>query len=135
MTAYCIKNFKERGIKMKLYDFANRYTGMIEEEIIKRSTPLIFAKDVNETAKDAEKRFKEDIKCEAKDPGYLYQMGYYNDKKEDDEPLDDYMQYVVSYLDRKNQNNIQKYFNTLNEAVNYVYSLNENEVLPNSLLN
>ena len=116
---------------MKLYDFTNKYTGTIEEEeIIKRITPLIFAKDVDETTKDAEKRFKEDIKYEAKEPGYLYQMGYYNDEKEDDEPTDDNTQYVVSYLDRKNQNDVQKYFDTLDEVVDYVYSLNENEVLP-----
>lgn len=120
---------------MELYDFTNKYMGTIaEEEIIKRSTPLVFAKDVDETAKDAEKRFKEDIKYEDKEPGYLYQMGYYNDEKEDDEPIDDNTQYVVSYLDRKNQNNVQNYFNTLNEAVDYVYSLSENEVLPISEL-
>lgn len=121
---------------MKLYDFINKYTGTIEEEeIIKRSTPLMFAKDVDETTKDAEKRFKEDIKCEAKEPGYLYQRGYYNDEKEDDEPIDDNTQYVVSYYDRKNQNNIiQKYFDTISKAVDYVYSLSENEVLPISKL-
>lgn len=121
---------------MKLYDFTNKYTGTIEEkEIIKRSTPLMFAKDDNETTKDAEKRFKEDIKFEAKEPGYLYQMGYYNDEKEDDEPIDDNTQYIVSYYDRKNQNNIiQKYFDTISEAINYVYSLSENEVLPISEL-
>lgn len=121
---------------MKLYDFTNKYTGTIEEEeIIKRSTPLMFAKDDDETAKDAEKRFKEDIKFEAKEPGYLYQMGYYNDEKEDDEPIDDKAQYVVSYYDRKNQNNIiQKYFDTISEAADYVYSLSENEVLPISEL-
>ena len=120
---------------MKLYDFTNKYTGTIEEEeIIKRSTPLMFAKDDDETAKDAEKRFKEDIKFETKEPGYLYQMGYYNDEKEDDEPTDDNTQYVVSYLDRKNQNNVQQYFDTLDEAVDYIYSLSENEVLPISEL-
>lgn len=120
---------------MKLYDFTNKYTGTIEEEeIIKRSTPLRFVKDDDETTKDAEKRFKEDIKCEAKEPGYLYQKGYYNDDKEDDEPTDDNTQYVVSYLDRKNQNNVQQYFDTISEAVDYVYSLNENEVLPISEL-
>ena len=120
---------------MKLYDFTNKYTGTIEEqEIIKRITPLVFAKDVDETANDAEKRFKEDIKYEAKEPGYLYQMGYYNDEKEDDEPIDEKAQYVVSYLDRENQNNVQNYFDTLDKAVNYVYSLNENEVLPISKL-
>lgn len=120
---------------MELYDFTNKYTGTIEEqEIIKRSTPLIFAKDFDETTKDAEKRFKEDIKCEAKEPGYLYQMGYYNDEKEDDEPIDDNTQYVVSYLDRKNQNNVQNYFDTLDKAIDYIYSLSENEVLPISEL-
>lgn len=121
---------------MKLYDFINKYTGTIEEEeIIKRSTPLMFAKDVDETTKDAEKRFKEDIKFEAKKPGYLYQMGYYNDEKEDDEPINNSTQYVVSYYDRKNQNNIiQKHFDTISKAVNYVYSLSENEVLPISEL-
>lgn len=120
---------------MELYNFTNKYTGAIEEqEIIKRSTPLIFAKDVDETANDAEKRFKEDIKYEAKEPGYLYQMGYYNDEKENDETTDDKAQYVVSYLDRKNQNNVQNYFDTLDEAVHYVYSLSENEVLPISEL-
>lgn len=120
---------------MKLYDFTNKYMGTIkEEEIIKRSTPLRFVKDDDETIKDAEKRFKEDIKFEAKEPGYLYQRGYYNDDKEDDKPTDDDAQYVVSYLDRKNQNDVRKYFNTLSEAVDYVYSLSENEVLPISEL-
>ena len=119
---------------MKLYDFTNKYTGTIEEEIIKRSTTLMFAKDDDETTKDAEKRFKEDIKFEAKEPGYLYQMGYYNDEKEDDEPTDDNTQYVVNYYDRKNQNNIQKYFDTISEAADYVCSLSENEVLPISEL-
>ena len=61
-------------------------------------------------------------------------MGYYNDEKEDDEPTDDNAQFVVSYLDRENQNNVQNYFDTLDKAVNYVYSLKENEVLPISKL-
>lgn len=61
-------------------------------------------------------------------------MGYYNDEKEDDEPTDDDTQYVVSYLNCKNQNNVQKYFDTINKAIDYVYSSSENEVLPISKL-
>lgn len=61
-------------------------------------------------------------------------MGYYNDEKEDDESTDDDTQYVVSYLNRKNQNNVQKYFDTINKAIDYVYSSSENEVLPISEL-
>lgn len=41
---------------------------------------------------------------------------------------------LSAILTAKNQNNVQNYFDTLDEAVDYVYSLSENEVLPISKL-
>lgn len=112
---------------MKLVDFYENYTGSIEEIArVITSTPLIFWKNEGETDDDAEKRFNQDIAKDEQEPGYLYQMGYYNDDDEDEESDDDSI--IRVRYENINGINIAKDFDTIKEAVQYVHSLDKRQV-------